>query len=231
MPLTEGYPHPEYIETPQWLAQHLNDPNVRVVDARGAKEYAEGHIPGAINAPSPLFKAADGMETCSAEEFAQVAGQMGIRPTDIVIAYEPAGAGAGRVWWAFERFGHPAVRYLPGGLKAWQAAGHPVSTEPSTRPPVRYELQQTHDDMACTLPQAISSLDQKDVLFWDTRSEGEYTGAEGRNNPRVGHIPKAVHLEWSDLTDPATGMFKPETEMRRILEAKGITPEMEVVTY
>ena len=156
MPLTAGYPHPEYIETREWLSQHLNDPNVRVVDGRSADDYAKGHILGAILAPSPLFKAADGMETCSAEDFAAAAGQMGIRPSDTVIAYEPAGAGAGRVWWAFERFGHPTVRYLPGGLKAWQAAGLPVSTERSTYPPVRYDLQQTHDDMACSLPQAKS---------------------------------------------------------------------------
>lgn len=231
MPLTEGYPHPECLETPEWLAQHLKDPEVRIVDARSPKDYAEGHIPGAINAPSPLFKAGDGMETCSAEEFAQVAGQMGIRATDTVIAYEPAGAGAGRVWWAFERFGHPTVRYLPGGLKAWRAAGHPVSTEPFQYPPVRYQVQQPHDDLACTVPQAISSLGREGVLFWDTRSADEYTGADARNNPRVGHIPKAVHLEWSDLTDTATGMFKPAEEMRRILDAKGIRPEMEVITY
>ena len=230
MPLTTGYPHPEYIETHEWLVQHLSDPHVKVIDARSAEDYAAGHIPGAILAPSPLFKGQDG-ETCSAEEFAEAAGKMGIRSADVVISYEPAGAGAGRVWWAFQRFGHPTVRYLPGGLKAWTAAGHPVSTEATKPTAVKYELQQPHDDMACSLRQARSSVGRRGVLFWDTRSEAEYTGAEGRGNPRVGHLPRAVHLEWSDLTDPATGMFKPEAEMREILESKGITPEMEVVTY
>ena len=72
-----------------------------------------------------------------------------------------------------------------------------------------------------------------DVLFWDTRSEDEYTGARANNLPpeRTGHIPRAIHLEWSELTDPATGMFRPADEMREVLAAKGITPEKEVVTY
>ena len=229
----QGYAHPELLASSAWLAEHLSDPGLKVIDARGAREYEAGHIPGAIVLPSPAFKAAGSLETCSAEEFAHAAGALGIRSSDTVVCYDSSGPTAARAWWAFTRFGHPAVRFLHGGMRQWQASGHSLVTEPTSYEPTVYELGESHDEVACALPQAVASLGKADVLFWDVRSAGEYSGEDGRNNPpdRVGHIPGAVHLEWSDLTDPATGFFKPAEEMRRLLEAKGITTEKEVLAY
>lgn len=239
MPLTEGYPHPEVLETAAWLAAHLHDPDLRILDARASSEYREGHIPGAVSFPAfepgrpTPFKAAGSFETCSAAEFAAVAGELGIRPTDTVICYDLNGPQAARLWWVFHRFGHAQVRFLHGGIRAWQAAGQPLETAPAGYAPAVYTLGETHDEVACTLPQAIASLDDASVVFWDTRTPEEYSGARAMTNPpdRAGHIPRAVHLEWNELVDPATAMFRPAEEMRRILTAKGITPEMEVVTY
>ena len=233
MPLTEGYPHPELLETPEWLAAHLDDTRLKVLDARSATDYGEGHIPGAILLPSPVFKAEGSPETCSADEFAKLAGGLGVRPSDTVVCYDAQGTGAARAWWAFTHFGHAPVRFLHGGWKAWQAGGYPIEMKPSTYPPVDYHQAHPEAGLACSLPQAVDALKQGEVLFWDTRTADEFSGADPRSNPadRVGHIPRAVHLEWSDLTDTATGLFKPADEMRRILSAKGITPEKEVVTY
>jgi thiosulfate/3-mercaptopyruvate sulfurtransferase len=233
MPETQGYPHPELLETPAWLLEHYQDPDVKVLDARGARDYAQGHIPGALLLPSPVFKAEGSPETCSVDEFAATAGALGIRPTDTVIAYDAGGPQAARAWWAFTRFGHPTVRMLHGGLRAWTAAGGPLSTEPAVAVPATYTPNPAHDEIACTIPQAVGVHGREDVLFWDTRTLDEYTGADPRNNPaeRVGHIPGAVHLEWTDLTDPATGLFKPAEEMRRILNEKGITPQKDVIAY
>ena len=233
MPETSEYPHPELLETTEWLAAHLDDADLVVVDARRPEEYAEGHIPGALNLASPVFKAEGSLETCSAEEFAEVVGALGIRPTDTVICYDAGGPIAARLWWAFTRFGHEQTRYLHGGLRKWIEEGRPLETAPPTRSPVTYQLGAQREELACTLPQAIERLGSDDVLFWDTRSEEEFTGARAMNNPehRVGHIPRAIHLEWSELADPATGLFRPAEETREVLAAKGITPEQEIVTY
>lgn len=227
------YPNGHLLASFDWLTAHHDDPTIKLIDARPPREYAEGHISGALPLPNGAFRATGGVpDTCSAEEFAALAGALGIRPTDTVVAYE--GTGGGRAWWVFARFGHQNVRFLNGSLKHWAASGRPTTTDATPAPAaVSYALGAVQDHMACSLPQAVGWAGTDDVLFWDTRSEGEYSGADPRNNPphRAGHLPKAVHLEWTDLTDIATGMFKPAAEMRALLANKGITPEKEVVAY
>lgn len=233
MPQASGYPHPELLETTEWLAAHLRDDGLVVLDGRPPGEYAAGHVPGAINVLTPAFKAQGSFETCSAEEFAEAVGALGIRPGDTVVCYDAGGPAAARLWWAFTRFGHANVRFLHGGIRKWLAEQRPLEHMPVTRPAVAYQLRELHNEIACTLPQAIEFLGDSDVVFWDTRSDDEFSGARAMNNPaeRAGHIPRAIHLEWSELTDPATGMFRPAEEMREVLAAKGITPEKEIVTY
>jgi thiosulfate/3-mercaptopyruvate sulfurtransferase len=233
MPETSGYPNAGLLETTEWLAEHVDDPDVVIVDARPAEEYAQGHIPGAIHIPGNAFKQQGSLETASASEFAEAVGALGIRPSDTVICYDHAGPQAARIWWAFTRFGHERARYLHGGIRKWQAEGRSLSTEPASRPVTTYTLGTLHDEVACSLPHAIDLLDADDVLFWDTRSPEELTGERAMNNPpdRLGKIPGAVHLEWRDLTDPETGLFLPADQMRRALVDAGITPEKEVVAY
>ncbi len=226
------YPNGDLLVSAAWLAQHHGDPAVKVIDGRSAADYAAGHVPGARLLPNGAFRATSGVpDTCTAEEFASQAGTLGIVAGDTVVCYD--GVTGARTWWAFSRFGHQNVRFLNGSFRTYQATGGPVSTDAVMPAPTAYALGQVQDHMACSLPQAVGWASTDDVLFWDVRSEGEYTGADPRNNPahRAGHLPKAVHLEWTDLTDTATGMFKPAAEMRALLANKGITPEKEVVAY
>ena len=106
----------------------------------------------------------------------------------------------------------------------------PTAVQPS---PVVYQLGTVQDHLACSLAQAEAYVRDNAVLFWDVRSAGEYAGTDARNNPpaRAGHIPRAVNLEWTELVDPVTGLLKPADEMRRLLAAKGITPDKEIVSY
>lgn len=234
MPLKEGYPHPELLETSEWLAEHLKEPDIRVLDFRLVEEYEAGRIPGSVMLPQRIFKAKGSRETCSAQDFASAAGEWGVKPTDTVVCVDNGrGPSAARVWWAFARFGQAHARFLNGGMRAWKAGGFPLSTEVSSYPPVTYQLNAPRDDLACSLPQAIEALNRKDVVFWDSRYPLEYSGdyLQDTSPERAGRIPGAVLLLWSDLLEPGTGLFKPLDEMRRILEAKGITPDKEIIAY
>ncbi len=228
------YPHAELLASTSWLAEHLDEPQLKILDARGEGEYAEGHVPGALLLPPGAFRATSGVaDVCSSEEFAETAGALGISADDLVVCYDAAGPAGARAWWAFARFGHRNVKFLNGGIRQWSSDGRPLSTDATSPEPMTYTLGAPVEDLVCSLPQAVSAVSEDAVLFWDVRSADEFSGASPRSNPpdRAGHIPGAVHLEWSELVNAETGLFKPAAEMERTLAAKGITPESEVVTY
>jgi thiosulfate/3-mercaptopyruvate sulfurtransferase len=228
------YPNPDLLVSVEWLAEHLGDAGLRVVDSRSADDYAAGHIAGAVVLPERAFRSAgDVPDICSADEFAATASALGISPDDTVICYDARGPMAARAWWAFARYGHRDVRVLNGGIGHWQASSHPLSTDRPTIAAADYTVSGQDEGLHCSLPQAVAAAVQGDVLLWDVRTVDEYTGAAPRANPpeRAGHLPGAVHLEWTELLDGSTGLFKPADEMRAILDAAGITPEAEVVAY
>jgi thiosulfate/3-mercaptopyruvate sulfurtransferase len=228
------YPNADLLVSADWLAGHLDDAGLKIVDARGAEDYAEGHIPGAVVLPERAFRSVgDVPDLSTADEFAATAGALGISPEDTVICYDARGPMAARAWWAFARYGHRDVRFLNGGIGQWQVSGHPISTDSPAIAASDYAVSAPDDGLHCSLPQAIDAATQGGVLLWDVRAADEYTGAAPRANPpdRVGHLPGAVHLEWSELVEVSTGLFKPADEMRVILHAAGITPEAKVVAY
>ena len=233
--MTEStYPHDELLVSVAWLAEHLHDAHLRIVDARSDKDYAEGHIPGALLLPVGAFRSTSGVpDVCIAEEFAATAGALGISPNDRVVCYDAAGPAGARAWWAFARFGHRDVRFLNGGFRQWMVGKHQLATEPTPAQPATYAVGVVQDHLVCSLPQAVDSAVDGTVLFWDVRSAGEFSGTDPRNNPpdRAGHLPQAAHLEWTEMVDSATGLFKPAEEMARMLSAKGITRDKAVVTY
>ena len=228
------YPHGELLASMGWLAQHLSDPQLKIVDARSEGDYAEGHIPGALLLPAGAFRSTSGVPgVCSSDEFAETVGALGIAPEDLVVCYDSAGPAGARAWWAFTRFGRADVRLLNGGFQQWRDGEYPVSVEEMVAQATAYAVGDLSDDVVCSLPQAVSAVGDDAVLFWDVRSADEYSGVDPRKNPpgRAGHLPRAVHLEWTELVDPQTGLFRPAHEMRRTLAAKGITAEKEVIAY
>lgn len=158
---TWDYPNPEPLAGAGWLMAHLNDADLRIIDGRDGKDYAAGHIPGAIALPSPAFKAAGSNETCSPDEFAAAAGAMGIRSTDTVVCYDSNGPTAARAWWAFTRFGHQNVKFLHGGFGAWTGVGGPLTTDAVSPPPAAYRLSGDRPGYACSLPQALASVSRE----------------------------------------------------------------------
>ena len=229
-----GYAHPELLAETDWLADHLDDPNVRIVDARPPQQYAAGHIPGAVNlsGTNGIPRTADG-EMASPEDFGGVASKLGIGNGGTIIAYDNPNQHMGLVAWAFLYYGHQNVRILDGGFEKWTREGRPVSAQPANYPETVFNAK-TVEAIYCSLSHARASHARPQSVFWDTRSLEEFHGAgegHGKPPPRPGHIQGAVHLDWLELIDPDAKTFKPAAELRVLLESKGITPEREVNTY
>lgn len=228
-----GYARPELLAETAWLAEQLGAPGISVVDARSANEYAAGHIPGAVHLDGfgKLPRDARG-DMGSPGEFASLAGGLGIANGSTVVVYDTPSQRMGMVAWTFRYFGHADVRILDGGLAKWLAEGRPTETTVATHSPVEYEAKAVRA-VYCSLDEAKAGGGAGDMVFWDTRSAGEYSGevAGFGAPPRLGHIPGAVHLDWNELFDAETRTLKPAGELMDLLGAKGITADKQVVSY
>jgi thiosulfate/3-mercaptopyruvate sulfurtransferase len=200
----------------EWLAAHLRDPDLRVVDAtnylphlkRDAHaEYQQAHIPGAV------FFAIDEIADTSSplphmlptpDAFAKAVGELGIGAGDRVIAYGGKGMiASARVWWTFRVFGHDRVAVLDGGLAKWRAEGRPVESGEKAPPPRRFTAQ-FRPELVRDLGQVRANLEHQKEQVVDARSAGRFAGteAEPRAGLRGGHIPGSRSLPYNQLFAP-----------------------------
>jgi len=241
------------VET-NWLAEHLDAANLRIVDMRGyvrtveregvqeaqyvgaRDEYEHAHIPSAlyIDWTKDIVDPDDPVEAQIAppERFAQVMGHLGIGDQHLVVAYDahPASQFATRLWWALNYYGHDQVVVLNGGMAKWQRENLPLTdTIPVYRPAtftpvVRPELRATAGDV-------LRLLGQRDVALIDARDRGQYTGSVVRHPGRRGHIPGALNIPREELVDSATGTFRSNEELAQVFSNAQVTPQQHVVAY
>ncbi|BCS35763.1 sulfurtransferase [Luteitalea sp. TBR-22] len=229
----KGYANPQLLITPGELsAQLAAGETPLLLDLRPAEAWAAGHLPGAVHLdlfgislvdtdPAPLRAFLWILEHLLASR--------GVEAGRRVIVYdEKSGMRAARAFWALEFFGHPRTQQLDGGFGAWQAGGHPVSTEPVA--PVATSWTGTPvEERIASYRHVWDRLKATDVAILDTRSDGEYDGTLVRA-ARGGRIPGAVHVEWTTNLRP-DGSFKSSDELRAMYEPLGVTPDKEVLTY
>ena len=236
-----------------WLAEHLDDPQLCVVDIRGyvraedlgggrqkasyagaREEYDAGHIPGAtfvdwtrdIVDPEADVKA----QLARADRFAAQMEAIGVGDdTDVVVVDHKDSHTAARLWWALRFYGHERVAILDGGYKAWTDAGLPLTAELPTIPAVTFTPREV-PSLATDRAQVIELLDAAGTTqLLDARPAGQYSG-EVQRGSRGGHIPGAVNLPAASLLD-ADGHWKTPEEIRAIAEAAGVDLEAPVVAY
>lgn len=215
-----------------WLQEHLNDPGLRIVDCDVRDAHRRAHIPGAVF-PSDTFlkNPADRRFIMTPEQFAVEMQSLGIDNDTLVIAYDQASTTAGRLWWALNYYGHANVRVLNGGWNQWVVEGRPISIEPVTPVTSQPFTALPNPDMYATAEYIMANLETPEVVVLDVRSDGEWDGSNSRGNKRQGHMPGAVHLEWThNLTDDDMKRWKPADDLRAMFEAAGVTPDKEVIT-
>ena len=230
-----GYARPDLLAETDWLAERLDDPAIRVVDCDEFPAYQRLHVQGAVGlrVHHYLKDTANDTHLMGPDEFALTMSAHGIGSEHTVIAYDGMGGlYAARLWWALDYYGHSDCRVLNGGFEKWFDERRPVTRDQPHVEKANFEVGPGRDRM-CRLDEMRDAIGREDTVIWDVRSRAEHTGEDPRQNKRGGHIPGAVHLEWLVLTVPParSGLLLPLEEMRRKLEAAGITPEKQVLVH
>jgi thiosulfate/3-mercaptopyruvate sulfurtransferase len=221
--------HPVVV-TVEWLQEHLNDPNVRILDARVSDPrlpmgYRSVHIPNAV--PFDLNRdmyemAMGGPRMKSLDDIAKILGERGIATDSTIVLYdEDTGPLAGTVFWLLKYLGHADVRVLNGGWHAWQRANAPTTKDLPQFPPSSYRAR-VDENQHSTAEWIQDNAERDDLVLLDTRMDSEYY---------MGHIPRAVNLSFDEAIDFATQGLKDENVLRAQFENVGATPDKEIVVY
>ncbi|HEX5500457.1 MAG TPA: sulfurtransferase, partial [Thermomicrobiales bacterium] len=235
-----------------WLAAHLNDPRLRIVDMRGyvktadlghgrqradylgaRDEYDAEHIPGSVYVdwtadivdPDQPVKA----QIAPPERFAEVMSRLGIGDeTDVVAVDHTGGHFATRLWWALRYYGHDRAAVLNGGFDRWRAERRPLATD-ATYPQMATFTPRARPELRVDAAEVAATIGSDDTLIVDARDAAQYSGATRRGD-RGGHIPTAIHLPAKSLVE-ADGRWKAAAEQRAIIDAAGIAPGRRVIAY
>ncbi|HSF33976.1 MAG TPA: sulfurtransferase [Candidatus Tectomicrobia bacterium] len=226
------YTRPELLAETDWLAHHLHDPTIRIVDMRSEAAYGKGHIPGAVNLGWKALKDGDNeVYVIPPEPLANLMGRLGIGNDTTVVGYDDQGGLApARLWWVLDYYGHPKAKVLNGGWNKWIKEKRPVTTEVPTPPPAQFSVQ-TETQKICLVEELLVEMKRPNVVIVDARSPAEYGGLEVRAK-RGGHIPGTVNLDWvRNVTNDALKTFKPAAELRKMYEAAGVTPDKDIIVH
>jgi len=218
--------------TPDRLEELRNRPNLRILDARAEDQYEAGHVPGAVrvdvNEWKQLALSKGGLSDRDA--WSKLVGNLGIGNKTSVVVYAASPTSATRIWWTLKYVGVKNASILDGGFDAWKDAGGLVETVNVQVKPVEFAVSLQPDRIA-EIDDVRSILRKGDGVakIIDTRSLAEHTGTAG-GGARKGHIPGAIHQEWSEFVTEE-GRFKPVDEIRRLLQAQGLTPDAPAITH
>ena len=223
--------------TPEWLQAHLDDPDVRVLEASIAKETYDGaHIPGAqwVDFHRDLLRNGDESSgyILTPEQYAGLMSRLGVTPQTTVVWYgDRHSSYAIRGFWMMDFYRHPgAVHVLEGGRERWLAEGRPTTADIAAIEPAVYPVPADHDDASRAEWQRVRhAIESPTMVVFDVRSQDEYDGTSVRA-ARGGHIPGAVHLEWTGAT-AGDNVLKPESELREMYESRGVTPDKEIIAH
>lgn len=233
------YANPDVLVTTDFVVQHKNDPNIRIVEVDvDTKAYEEGHIPGAFgwNWQTQLCDTVR-RDIIPKSDFEKLMTESGISNDTTVILY-----GDNNNWfatWAFwqmKLYGHKDVRIMDGGRKKWLKEGREMTKDRPVVNMTDYKAANVDLSLRAFLPQVQEQYKSGKTELVDVRSPDEFTGkilappGLPETCQRGGHIPGAKNIPWSMACND-DGSFKNFDELKTLYENKGVTPDKQVISY
>lgn len=232
MPVRQGYARPELLVDTAWLAAHLQDRDIRIVDLR-VRSYADGHVPGAVWLDNNAIRIANRPPTFlpTPAEFEELMARLGISNTTRVIAYDDRGGiYATRLWWILNYYGHTNFAVLDGGWTKWTLEQRPTSTAVPAFTRTSFTVKPGSVKVA-TATDVLDAINKPGIKLVDARTQAEIDGKDLRNIKRGGFIESSVPVYWEDTFDATTKAFKSAAEIEKLYRDRGIQPTDDVITY
>ncbi|MEL6269366.1 MAG: sulfurtransferase [Chloroflexota bacterium] len=236
-----GYAKPDILVSTDWVAQHKDDDNVRVVESNEDDLlYPSGHIPGAVQVDwttdlnDPVRR--DYVDKAS---FEALMSRIGVTPDTTIVFYgDKSNWWASYALWVFQLFGHTNVKLMDGGRLKWEQEGREMTREVPSYPATEYTAQERDDSKVRAFRDDVLKHLEANKPLVDVRSPAEFKGEllHMANYPqegalRGGHIPGAANIPWSKAANE-DGTFKTADELRAIYaDENGIDGSTEVITY
>jgi len=220
-----------------WLADHLKDPSLVLLQIGDKKDYDKGHVPGAQFLEYESISTPHGqglmLELPPVAQLVSVFERLGVSNSSHVILYFGTNwvTPTTRVYWTLDYLGlGDRTSILNGGLVAWQATHHPVSTE--TKQPAKGSITPApRKEIVADADWVSSHLNKPGVTILDARTHEFYNGSQSDGNPRSGHIPGAANLPYLDVVDQDNNKFKSPDTLKELFQAAGLKPGNLMVSY
>lgn len=235
------YANPDVLVSTDWVAEHLDDPNVRIIESNEDELlYKSGHIPGAVEVDwTTDLNDQTRRDYISKEGFEELARRIGITPETTLVFYgDKNNWWAAYAFWVFQLFGHTNAKLMNGGRAKWEAEGREMTRDVPEYEPTNYTAPERDDSQIRAFRDQVLAHIEKDGRLVDVRSPAEFTGEllhiEGypqEGTLRGGHIPGADNIPWKTAAND-DGTFKSAEELQKIyVEGKGLNPQEETIAY
>jgi thiosulfate/3-mercaptopyruvate sulfurtransferase len=239
---SRGYTLPEVLVSTEWVAAHLNDPSVRLVESdEDLLLYEVGHIPGAVKIDWVTdLNDATTRDYLDRERMQALLRSRGIsQDTTIVFYGDKNNWWAAYAFWVFRLFGIERLKLMDGGRARWVDEGRPLTTDAPRYPAGNLTVGPRDDAGIRAFREDVLAHLQRRGQLVDVRSPEEFRGERlhmpdypNEGSLRGGHIPGAKSIPWARAVDPETHTFRPASELRTIYtEEQGLAPEGDTIAY
>ncbi|HEX6323003.1 MAG TPA: sulfurtransferase [Vicinamibacterales bacterium] len=239
---SRGYKHPEVLVSTDWVAEHLNDPDVRLVESNeDTLLYSAGHIPGAVHVDwTSDLNDQIRRDYITREGFEALMARIGATPETTVVFY-----GDKNNWWAtyalwvFQLFGHTKAKIMDGGRLKWEKEGREMTRDVPSFPKTEYRAKERDDRTARAFRDEVLKHVEARGQLVDVRSPEEYAGTRmhmpdypNEGALRGGHIPGARSIPWAKAINPEDGTFRTAAELETLYcQENALDPKKPTIAY